>query len=179
MVADVVARAEVLMGVVIESTPTDGTRNLVILIGIIDAGGMTESLFKPPVHAAKLFGRVHVAVMFGHEFGLVFGFPSLWIIKAVVQSKAREVVIAIDVFKAVRAFEVPDADGGSCRINGMAIVIGFLVEFVIIWRFVYSNTVGNKGRVVHFLGHHALKEIIVIIPPGLIFANVLPARDFV
>ena len=141
MIANAVARAEIVMRVVIERAPADAAANRVIRSGAALHAGVAQRVFDKPLFLIKAFRRVHVAVEFRdkirHEpiqprdFSLVA--------QRDLPAVVGEVVHCIDIFQQFALRDVADAAGLPRGVEFMRDAVGFGVKIVIVLRFVDAH----------------------------------------
>ena len=180
MVANVVVAPEFFVGVIVKRAPADRAAKVIVFVGVIHDAEMTEGVLQPAVRRIEGFGREHVAVVLGDELWQAnCAFPRGRLIEAMLQRGAGEIVIGVDVVVAFRFFEVADAKALSGWVELFLDLVGALIEFFVVLALVDAEAIGDQRRMVPFLQDESLGQIEEVIAPFLVFADVLPARDFV
>ena len=169
MVADAVAGAEVVVGVVVKGAPADAAGVLRVGGDLIVDAGVADDVFALAFVGVDGFGGEGVADELGVEIAGMVG----------LQKGEAEVVASEDVFEelAVVGPAGADAAGLAGGVECACEVVGAGVEVVVVGAFIDADTPKDDRGVVPIAANHAANVVDCDVLPGEV-ADVLPAWDF-
>ena len=177
VIADPVARAEVLVRVVVEHAPAEGAGDVLFAGHGVEHARVAHGVLQAVLLAVKRLRGVHVPVVFADQIRLrrIAG-HGLLRLAAGVRPVVEEIVVGIDVLEQMALLVAADAAGRARRVEPVRRRVRARIERVVVAAFVDAHAPEDDARVVAVLLHHLLGVAHGLLLP-LVAADVLPAGD--
>ena len=159
MVTNVIARAKVLVGVVVKSAPADGTAATGIGVGGLKHPQVAKGVFQPSAFGVETLGGKHVPVVLGDQQRGASWKHLGRIRKRPVGAVVNKVIVSVDILKQSALVKVPHTSGLSCGVKLPGEGICALIEGLAVGRLVDAHPPkDNRGAiaVAHHHGAHGL-----------------------
>ena len=177
MIANAVAGAELLVGVVVKHAPAEGTGNILLRGNCVQHTRMAQHMLQAVFFVVKGFGRIHVTAVFRDQkrlFGV--GGDRRFRLTAGLHAVVYKVVIGVDVLQQLAVLVTAHAAGRSGGIEFMCRRVGAHIKIVVVLALVDADAPEDDGRVVAVFAHHLPDGLHRHILPRVV-AEVLPAGD--
>jgi len=175
VVADTVAAAELAVGVVIGHAPAKGTGHALLGNGIVEDGGVAQSLCQPVRLVVKGLGRELLAPELADEVTLAEvrrnGRPGL---AARAPAGVGVIVVGVNILEQLALAGDPHAAGGAGGVQPMDGLVGALVKGLVIGTAVHPHAPQEHAGVIAALADHLAAVLQCLGLPGFI-PDVLPA----
>ena len=183
--ADAVAGAEILVGVVVEGAPADGAGDCRVAIGGVEHLQMADDVFGLPLLLVVALGRVHVTIELGDHVGNRLVEPGDLALRA--ERRARpvaaklliaedEVVHRVNVLEHLAVGDEADPARLPGRIERMGEAIGLDVEVVTVLQLVDPHPPQDDRGMVPVARDHAA-DVLDRLGLPRVAADVLPAGN--
>ena len=177
VVADPIAGAEVLMGLVIEHTPAEAARVLPAGVGRVQHPQMPHGLLLPLLPGVKGFGGEHMTIVLGNQEGALPVGRNLGLgTAAIIGAHMGKIIEGIHILQQAALFHAADAGGcpGGVQLVGQLVCLA--VEGIVVLALVDADAPEDDAGMVAVLLHHLLHIPACLLLPGAV-ADMLPAGD--
>ena len=177
MVADAVARAKVLVGLVIEHTPAKAPGVLSAGVGGVLHPDVPQSMLLPVRAIVKGLGGVHMAVALRDEQRLAHIRGHVFFrLCAGRYAVVGKIVVGVDILQQMALFQIPHTGGGTAGVQLMGDFVGAGIEGIVVHALVDAHAPQDDAGVIAVLQEHLPQHLAGGVLP-IVVSDVLPARQ--
>ena len=175
MVADAVAAAKFPVGVVIGHAPAKAAGHALLRNGIVDPGGIAQSLHQPVGLVVKGLGGQLLPAELADEVALAgIGSHRGAGFAGGTAPTVRVIVVGVNILQQLALAVVPRACRGTGGVQPVDGLVGALIKCFVVGAAVHTGTPQKDAGVVAALAHHLAAVLQGLRLPALV-ANVPPA----
>ena len=175
MVADAVAAAELAVGVVIGHAPAKAAGHTLLRNGIVDPGGIAQSLHQPVGLVVKGLGGQLLPAELADEVALAgVGGHGGAILAACTAPGVGIIVVGVNVLQQLALAGAAGARRGAGGVQPVDGLVGALIKRFVVGAAVHTGTPQKDAGVVAALAHHLAAVLQGLRLPALV-ADVPPA----
>ncbi len=178
VIADFVAAAKILVGVVVKHAPPEGAADILAGSRAVQHPDMAHSVLFPVLLVVKCLCGEHMPIVLCDKVGLLHirRHRRLGIAARIIPCVA-EVIVSVYVLQQMALFQIAHASRWPGWVQAAGCLYGSLVESVIVLALIDSNAPHENAGMVPVLTDHFLCISYSLLLP-LLPADMLPAGDF-